>query len=154
MSEKGSGLRTKYMAFDPGLRTGIAGWNEFGVITLIHKTVHGDEALDAFLDTLDADPPDIFIIEEYRVYGSNLGANVGSKVHTAQVIGSLKSWARRRNVIVVEQRADIKGTAAKWSGTVIPRGHMPDWMAAFLHGYYYLHNIGVIKPRVLERKRE
>lgn len=144
--------RIKFVAFDPGLRTGIAAWNENAVIQIVHKTVHGDTALDEFLDSLEDEHPDVFIIEEYRVYGSNLGANVGSKVHTAQVIGSLKSWARRHNVIVVEQRADIKGIAAGWSGTVVPKGHMPDWMAAFLHGYYYLHKIGLIKPRVLERR--
>lgn len=154
MSHADTRTRTKYLAFDPGLRTGIAGWNESGVTTLVHKTVHGDIALDEFLDTLEEDPPDVFIIEEYVVYGSNLKANVGSKVHTAQVIGSLKSWARRHKVIVVEQRSDIKGIAAKWSGTVIPKGHMPDWMAAYLHGYYYLHRLGVIKPRVLERKSD
>ncbi len=154
MSEKGSGLRKKYISFDPGLRTGICGWNEFGVPILIHKTVHGDIALDEFLDTLEEDPPDLFSIEEYVVYGSNLKANVGSKVHTAQVIGSLKSWARRHSVSVVEQRADIKTIAAKWSGTVVPKGHMPDWRAAYLHGYYYLHRAGVIKPRVLERKND
>lgn len=152
--------RIKFVAFDPGLRTGIAGWNAQAVPILIHKTVHGDAALDEFLDTLEDHPVDLFIIEEYRVYGSNLGANVGTKVHTAQVIGSLKSWARRHNVAVVEQRADIKDIAAKWSGTKIPKSpsgkktHMPDWMAAYLHGYYYLHNVGLIKPRVLERREK
>lgn len=152
MTLKGSGEGIKFVAFDPGLRTGIAAWNAHAVIQIIHKTVHGDVALDEFLDTLEEHPVGVFIIEEYRVYGSNLGANVGTKVHTAQVIGSLKSWARRHGVAIVEQRADIKGVAAKWSGTQIPKGHMPDWMAAFLHGYYYLHQIGLIKPRVLERR--
>lgn len=141
-----------YVAFDPGLRTGIAAWDKDANIQIINKVVHGDIALDEFLDTLEEHPVEYFIIEEYRVYGSNLKANVGSKVHTAQVIGSLKSWARRHNVKVVEQRADIKNVAALWSGTKIPKGHMPDWMAAFLHGYYYLHSIKKIKPRVLERK--
>lgn len=145
--------RMKFVSFDPGLRTGIAGWNEQGVNVLIHKTVQGDAALDEFLDTLEEHPVKVFIIEEYRVYGSKLSANVGSKVHTAQVIGSLKSWARRHNITVFEQRADIKPIAARWSGTVIPRGHMPDWMAAFLHGHYYLTNIGLLKPRVLERRK-
>lgn len=160
MSHKDTKTRTKYLAFDPGLRTGIAGWNESGVTTLIHKTVHGDIALDEFLDTLEEDPPDVFIIEEYVVYGSNLQANVGTKVHTAQVIGSLKAWARRHKVIVVEQRSDIKEVAALWSGTQLPpkhkrkNWHMPDWLAAYLHGYYYLHRMGVIKPRVLERKND
>jgi hypothetical protein len=150
--------RVKFVAFDPGLRTGIAAWNSEGVISIIHKTVHGDAALDEFLDSLEVEEPDVFIIEEYRVYGSNLKANVGSKVHTAQVIGCLKAWARRHKVIVVEQRSDIKEVAALWSGTELPpkhkrkNWHMPDWMAAYLHGYYYLHNIGLIKPRILERR--
>lgn len=146
--------KIRFVAFDPGLRTGIASWNEHGVIVQVHKTVHGDEALDEYLDTLDDHPVGVFIIEEYRVYGSNLKANVGSKVHTAQVIGSLKSYARRHQITIVEQRADVKGAAAKWSGTQIPSGHMPDWMAAYLHGYYYLHRVGLIKPRVLERKQQ
>lgn len=160
MTVKGSGEGIKFVAFDPGLRTGIAAWNANAVIQIVHKTVHGDVALDEFLDTLEEHPVGVFIIEEYRVYGSNLAANVGTKVHTAQVIGSLKSWARRHGVAVVEQRSDIKEVAALWSGTQLPpkhkrkNWHMPDWLAAFLHGYYYLHNIGLIKPRVLERRQK
>lgn len=147
-----------YVAFDPGQRTGIAAWDKDANIQIVNKTVHGDVALDEFLDTLDGEPVEYFIIEEYRVYGSNLKANVGSKVHTAQVIGSLKSYARRHKIAVIEQRADIKEIAALWSGTKLPpkhkrkNWHMPDWMAAFLHGYYYLHIQGKIKPRVLERR--
>jgi hypothetical protein len=140
----------KYVSWDPGQTTGMVHWNEKGEPINV-KELKGDEALDEALDELEpATEIETFIIEEYRVYGSKAIAHVGSKVLTAQVIGNLKAWARRHNIKVVEQRSDIKNIAAKWSQTKIPKGHMPDWMAAYLHGYYYLHNKGLIRAKVLD----
>lgn len=135
----------KYISFDPGKNTGVVCWNENGEPIRIEEM--RQEALDEFLDTVGEETK-VFIIEEYRVYSHV--RHTGSKIETIQVIGQLKAAARRNNIHVVEQRANIKGIAAKWSGVKVPHGHMPDQMAALLHGYYYLHQIGIIKPRVLE----
>lgn len=143
-----------YVSFDPGQSTGITEWDEKGNVIKVGIELKGDKALDIYLDSLEGSSVKIFIIEEYRVYGSNLGANIGSKVHTAQVIGYLKAWARRHKIKVIEQRADILKVAAKWAQVTLPKGHPPDWLSAYLHGYYYLHRQGLIKPLVLEAFNE
>ena len=76
----------------------------------------------------------------------------GSRLETVQVIGMIK----RSNYCiglpdVVEVRADAKNTAAQWSGTRLPKGHLDNWKAAYLIGYYWLHKKGIIPPRVLEQ---
>ena len=139
----------KYVSWDPGKTTGVTCWSAEGQALNI-KDLVGDEVLDGFLDSLEGEEIEAFIIEEYRIYGSKAVAHVGSRVETAQVIGNLKAWARRRNIKIVEQRSDIKPIAAKWSQVKVPKGHMPDWMAAYLHGYYYLHNKGIIRAKVLD----
>lgn len=139
-----------YVSWDPGQSTGVACWSETGDPLDVGTELKSDDARDRFLDRLESHPVREFIIEEYRVYGSKALAHTGSKVYTAQVIGDLKSWARRHGVKVIEQRSDIKEIAAKWAQVKVPKGHMPDWMAAYLHGYYYLHRKGLIKPKVLE----
>lgn len=140
-----------YVSWDPGQRTGFATWDAQGNPIKTGYSLNSDEERDDFLDSLENEPVHTFIIEEYRIYGSKAIAHVGSKVYTAQVIGDLKSWARRHGVKVVEQRSDIKGPAAKWAQVKVPKGHMPDWMAAYLHGYYYLHRQGLIRAKVLDQ---
>lgn len=139
-----------YVSWDPGQSTGVACWSAFAE-PLIIKELKSDKERDDFLDSLEGEPIKKFIIEEYRVYGSKAFAHVGSKVYTAQVIGDLKSWARRHNVQVVEQRADIKEIGCKWAGIPFRKTtHMPDGQSAFVHGYYYLHKAGLIRARVLD----
>jgi len=142
-----------YVSWDPGETTGAACWNEKAQPLLMGPQMQfkGDKERDAFLDSLEGEPIKKFIIEEYRVYGSKAFAHIGSKVYTAQVIGDLKSWARRHNVEVVEQRSDIKEIGCKWAQIPYKKGaHMPDWQSAYVHGYYYLHKAGLIRAKVLD----
>lgn len=146
-------LGISYVSWDPGDTTGACCWNDKAEPVKMgpHMEFKGDKERDDFLDTLEGEPIKKFIIEEYRVYGSKIVANVGSKVYTAQVIGDLKSWARRRNVQVVEQRSDIKEIGCKWAQVPYKKNsHMPDWRSAYIHGYYYLHKSGLIRPKVLD----
>ncbi len=136
-----------YLSFDPGLRTGVVGWTHKGIPLLI--AVYKQEELDTFLYTLDTQYLKEVILEEYRV-NNNKFNHQGSKVYTIQVIGQIKAWARINKIPVVEQRTQAKDIAAMWSQTVVPKGHMPDKMSAYLHGYYRLHMLGIIKAKVLE----
>lgn len=142
------------ISFDPGHNTGVVEW-EYGEsegedAKPIKVTTLVQSELDAYLQGLESVElkPEVFVIEEYRVY-SHIPHH-GSKVETIQVIGQLKAFARRYKIKVVEQRASIKNIAAKWAGVKIPKGHMPDWQAAYLHGYHYLHMTDKIAPRVLK----
>lgn len=148
----------KYISFDPGLSTGVVCWDEKGEPTTMEDM--NQIELDTFLIRLESltseileegkNIPEVFIIEEYRIYPHV--KHYGSKVETVQVIGQIKAFARKHSIKIVEQKAAVKNIAALWSGMKISLGHMPDWQAAYLHGYYYLHNIGVIKARVLDEK--
>ena len=89
------------------------------------------------------------IIEEYRVFNDKFN-HQGDKVHTAQVIGLIKGFCRTLKIPFTEQPARVRTVAALWSGTKVPRGHMPDYMSAYLHGYFWLHKNGFIPPRVLD----
>lgn len=142
-----------YVSWDPGETTGAACWNSKAEPVLMGPQMEfkGDQARDQFLDSLEEEPIHTFIIEEYRVYGSKFLANVGSKVYTAQVIGDLKSWARKRGIKIIEQRSDIKEIGCKWAQIPFSKKkHMPDWQSAYVHGYYYLHKAGLIRAKVLD----
>lgn len=142
-----------YVAFDPGESTGIAAWCDNHSLPTVVGLEVNEEELDTFLDLLESYIPKIFIIEEYRVFNDKFN-HQGDKVQTAQVIGNLKGWARRHSVQVIEQRPDCRVPAAAWAGVTLPRGHMPDWQSAFLHGYFYLYNNDIIKEsRVLKERR-
>lgn len=140
----------EYISIDPGSKS--TGWVEWSSTGEMLECIELNE--DALIDKLDSLPVSVetIIVEEYRVYGHLATAHIGSKVETAQVIGAIKYAARRNKIRVIEQRSDVKGIAALWSGTKVPKGHMPDWLAAYLHGYFYLHKAGIIKARVLDDK--
>lgn len=138
-----------YVAFDPGKTTGVAVWDESGKAILVGCELNEDD-LDNYLDNLVPETVKLFIIEEYRIYSSV--PHIGSKVETVQVIGQLKAYARKHNIKTIEVPADRKEIAAKWAQVSLPKGktHLPDWKAAYLIGYYYLHREGVIEPSVLK----
>jgi hypothetical protein len=144
----------EYISWDPGEMTGVVCWDANGKPLAIAQMDETDR--DAFLDELREllKQPGVyikmFIIEEYRIYGSKANAHIGQKLGTAEVIGDLKSFARRHFIKVEEQAATILTIAQKWSGVRIPKTHSKShWASAFNHGYYYLHRMGIIPARVL-----
>jgi hypothetical protein len=148
-----------YISFDPGgaeLATcGVATWNEKG--EEIGRTKLNPGELDKFLEGLEPVAPDIreFIIEAYIGYGTNHGLHhIGSRFKTSQQIGMLKYYARRHNIIVIENASTDKNIAMKWSGTkkTWKGTHMPDDVSAYLHGYHRMFKLGLIRPAVLDDK--
>lgn len=138
-----------YVSWDPGeKKTGRVKWDEKANPVAIEE-LNGDQFDKDLYSTEDT--VKVFIVEQYRPYGSV--PHTGNKLLTAQRIGDIKGYARRHGIEVVEQPAQILKVAAMWSGTPIPRAkkfHWPDWQSAFLHGYYYLSNQGLIRPKVLD----
>lgn len=141
-----------YISIDPGKSVGIATWDENG--NLLGNGKMQEKDFEAFLQGLtQKDYPNeivAFIVEEYRIYGHKAQAHIGSKVGTAQCIGKIKMIARMINTPVVEQPATFLKITAKWAGVKLPKGHVPDALSAYLHGYHYLHQQGIIEARVLE----
>jgi hypothetical protein len=135
-----------YASWDPGeVTTGRCFWDDKANPLIMDELVQKD--FDEIIENLPT-TIQVFIIEQYRPYGHI--QHTGNKLLTAQRIGDLKGCARRKGIKVVEQPANILKIASMWSGMELPPGHTPDWMSAFLHGYYYLYNKGLIEPRVLK----
>lgn len=152
-------LYPHYLSVDPGVTSGITLWNSHG------KPVHYNELdidnMNRLLDHIEyriasiSFPLKQIIVEEFRLYQKLAVQQSGSKLETVQVVGMIK----RSNYVmklppVAEVRADSKEIAASWSGTKMPkRGtHMENWKAAYLVGYYWLHQQGIIPARVLEEQ--
>ena len=146
-----------YMSVDPGVTTGITFWDADG--KPLHYNEFDETGFQKTLDYLEAIGPDSnfqrIIVEEWVLYQKLALAQSGSRMEASQIIGMCKRTSYVLGLEpVVEIRADAKETAAKWSGTrwdFKKRTHMPNWMASYLIGYYWLHRQGIIPARVLEQ---
>lgn len=136
----------KYISFDPGHLTGVATWDEEGKLTNIPIELNEND-LDSFLKCLENNIPHTFIYEEWTLWKDR--NRQFDKLLTVQVIGQLKSFARRYDIILIKQKPQDRLIAAKWAGVKIPKGHMPNPLSAYLHGYYYLHLQGLIPSRLI-----
>lgn len=139
-----------YVSFDPGEKgnIGYVVWDEKAApIKLDQVSIEGlDKLFEELPDTVTT-----FIVEGYTVFGHV--NHTGSKVVTAQVIGYIKGEARSRKITCVEQPSSILAVAQKWAGMSMKGKHsVSHWKSAYLHGYYYLHQKGLIRPRVLDMK--
>lgn len=144
-------LQLEYLFFDPGLRTGTAGWKDPKSIPLLLKTLSGSEERDSLLSSLDPSTLKVVGLEDYRVRNEKFN-HQGSRVPAAKVIGDIEGFCRRNEIQVVLIPPNVKKTAAKWAGIKIPRGHMPDKMAAYLIGIWYLRTHNLMLPRVLQER--
>ncbi len=152
----------KYVAFDPGINTGVAGWDEDALIKFF-KICKGMEALDKFLDELEVQqpPPTHFIYERYRVAYSRANYNQakyaaihgGKSVVAEQAIGSILRTARKLKVSVTPQEPSILSVALLHAGIPKPKGHLRDDLSAYVHGNEYLLRQKLITPRVLEQNK-
>lgn len=140
-----------YISIDPGddikPSTGITLWKDTKVI---HTNELSVDSLHQLLDWLEkGTAPKEIIVEEYVLYQQKALQQSGSKLPAVQIIGIIKRSAYKMNIAVIEVRADSKKIAAQWSQTKILSGHMPNWMASYLIGFFHLTKIGVLQPKVL-----
>lgn len=150
-----------YASWDPGgsptkRSTGLVLWDENALpVDMMELTqAEFDEKMDGGLpDTIKE-----FIVEEYKPYGHI--NHTGSKLLTAQQIGDIKGYARRKGIKVTEVPANCKTIAAAWAQVKLERDkngkikHLPDWQAAYLVGYWKLFNDGKIRAKVLDRNKK
>ncbi len=134
-----------YVAIDPGKRIGFMEFTSEGVPYWPGFTFNFEELQD-YLDNIQ--DPKIIIVEDY-VINPHVKQG-GSRGDAMQVIGYLKAWCRKRNIKLALQKNTVLSIAFMWSGVKKPKGHLPDVLSAYLHGYYYLHKNGIIRARVLD----
>lgn len=142
-------MTNEYASFDPGKQTGIATWTATGECT--KKTVLLPEELELFLEGVrHTRSYKVFIVENYIQYSHKAHAVVGSNMPASMAIGKIEMTARACGIQVVKQMASILTIASMWSGVKKKGQHWPDQDSAYNHGYYYLHQQGIIKARVLD----
>lgn len=149
-------VNAAYLSVDPGVTIGITFWNAAG--GPMHYNELDISSFHKLLDSIESVKPCHLrrvIVEEFRLYQDRALQQSGSRLETVQVIGALKYFNFKLKLDpVIEIRADAKETAAKWSQTkwnFRKKTHMPNWLASYLVGYYWLHDTGIIPAKVLEQ---
>lgn len=140
---------TKYMAFDPGKRTGWATFNADGLLFQF-GTIIGEGDLTDFLEEKVANYenlPSVFIYEDYRI-DPNIPQG-GTRPVASESIGIIKSFARRNKIEVVNQPNTILNTGLAWAGIRRNKGHLRDDYSAIAHGTYYLQKNGLRNNSVM-----
>ncbi|SRR6266498_4990 len=143
-----------YASWDPGgstkrRTTGLCYWDQEA--NVLDLKIIGQKEFDYEIEHIP-NTVKTFILEEYvprRI------SHIGNRLLTAQLIGDIKGYARRHDIQIVEQPSTILSIAAMWAQVNLKSNkHLPDYISAYLHGYYYLFNKGLIKPKVLEDYNE
>lgn len=141
------------LSVDPGKNVGYAYWKSDG--TLVSKGVMDIEDFIAKCSgpLLEAGI-EVIVYEDYTLRPNKAYAQRGSKLQASQIIGAVKLLAKLVGAKLVRQQPkDLKITALH-AGVVLPKGHLPDELSAYLHGYRYFVVNEIIKPKLQEAKIE
>lgn len=89
------------------------------------------------------------VVEDYIIHGKKARAHTGSRVPAAQQIGKVELMAKVWGCGMTKQPSNILSIAQKWSGVSMAGDHSKThWVSAYLHGYYYLKNKGLIQSKL------
>lgn len=90
------------------------------------------------------------VCEDYRLRQGKQMAQTGSRFVAVQIIGALKSYAKRVKAKFVLQDAQVLAIAALHSGVKRPSNHSKSHdVDAYNHGYYYFETKGLLSPKPL-----
>lgn len=149
-----------YIAFDPGPVVGWCKFNNRG-----HELEMGHINLEDLAVAIEAWPTVAvrqIILEQWEVIPGKIGAQIGraakAKIPTIEAIGTIKSWAKRKNVPVELVSPRQLLPAQKWTQVKMPKDHSTSHqISAFLHGARWLID-NDLRPTALEmanaRKQE
>lgn len=136
-----------YLSFDPGETTGFACFDAQG--NLIRKGhIRGFDSLAGFL-TEQAGNPNLktVVYEDFKIFAKKARSMTNSRMPVIQAIGAIRSFAVQENVEYKIYGSDRKPIQQKLSGVVPPSDHSQShWVDAYNHGYFYLLEIGLVKP--------
>lgn len=146
-----------YVAFDPGVTTGVACWNEtcndrMGTPVFV-ANLDRNELSEFLFVRLPGKHTQVIIYEEYKILPHKARAHIGSTVPTIEVIGAIKEAAKLCKVTkIIAQSPSILSGAQAWSGLRLSSNHADThWESAYNHGYHWLLKQGLIKARVLRK---
>jgi len=134
------------ISVDPGETTGIAYWSDTGEF-LEKEALTEEEIFDKIENLVDVS---VVVCEDYRLRQGKQMVQTGSRFVAVQIIGALKSYARRVGAKFVLQPANVLTVAALHSGTKRPSNHANSHdIDAYNHGYYYFETKGLLQPKPL-----
>ena len=142
------------LAIDPGIRIGWALFRTDG--SEVARGVTNWDGLFSNLGNWDDElvwwpkwKIDHLVVEDY--IGRPGAKNGGQHFDASEVIGGLRLLANQTNTLIVRQRAvDVLKVAALHAGYKLPKGHLPDQDSAYLHGYYRLEQLGILRAKPLD----
>lgn len=135
------------LAIDPGDTTGWATLEFNGGKLIDMGQTDLNETLD-LIAGLDTNGLMRIVCEDFLLFKQKARQQAGSRFKAVQIIGAIKSFARRENIPLILQPSGILTVAAKISGVVQPNNHaVSHKIDAFNHGFYYLVNVRKAKSK-------
>lgn len=138
------------VSIDPGDTVGVCTWTEAGVLISQKKMSLEDFIIwcDGMADSKLAEAMiTVVVVEDFALWAHKAFSQRGSKMKASQGIGVAKSFARRVRAKLVTQSSSILKIAAMHTGTKVVQ-HFDDDVSAYLHGYWYFENAGILKSSV------
>lgn len=135
------------LSVDPGdKRVGWALWTESGELK-------GNGILDPdkFLSMLiRTNGLSTIITEDWRLRKERQKA--GRPMLSSEVIGMLRYHAEATGCALIRQNPGILRITAMHADIKLPKGHIPDDVSAYLHGYWFFESAGILAPKPLDER--
>lgn len=139
----------KYLFFDPGESTGVAGFDENGDVCY-KLTVRGQDGLFNYLNEMVKGPFLTLVgIEDFRLYPWKSAAQSWSQFWTVQAIGAIKYACNIVGFQTIIQSTQNRDMGYTWAGLKQPPKTSPiiHEMDAYAHGVYCLQRRGIRRPQ-------
>ena len=135
------------MSVDPGdKRVGWAIWSEKGELR-----AKGVSDPDTFLSMLIQNGGlSAIVTEDWRLRKERQKA--GRPMLSSEVIGMLRYHAKATGCELVRQNPGILRITALHADVKLPKGHIPDDVSAYLHGYWYFEAAGILSSKPLDER--
>lgn len=131
------------LSVDPGDNVGYALWDGGTCYenTTVRRPLFMSMLAEGYFEGVDK-----VVAESFRLFRGRAQAQTGSKMPASLVLGALELWCRQHGIWMEEQHPDILSIASKHANRPLPKGHCPDNLSAYLHGWYYLEGVGTLAP--------
>lgn len=131
------------LSVDPGENVGYALWEDGDCYEnkVVKRNVFMQMLTDGYFEGTDK-----VVAEDFTLFRGRAQKQTGSKMPSSLVLGALELWCRQHQIWLHKQHSGILAMAARHADRKLPAGHCPDDLAAYLHGYYYLEELGELTP--------
>lgn len=134
-------------SIDPGEKIGFASWRDDGDLRY-NDTLSVDRMMEVLAGASNL--PHTVVMEDWRLRGHRAMQQTGSRMLASQVIGMVRLFCFAHETKLVYQEPQVMQLAAMHQGIKYPKGHVPDALAAKLHGLYYFESVDLLSPVSLE----